>query len=137
MLALITLFFLIVFSMIYLSKGMEKKPPFMVRALDAIDQRLSLLALSGCIYGFAATILTPMTVSGVIDIPVRLFANVVLTAMALPFAFDQLIQKYEEKINPAILEGIRDTVNNIARREKELGIAGAVAALLIFGLAFR
>jgi|GEM_PF-1508937 len=130
---LITLLFLGTFTLLYLSKSVSKKADVVEKAVKWIQDNMRYLALGGVIYGFVAFCLTPI-VGGLtpMSICTRMWANLLLVAMALPYCFDVLIAKYREKINTAILEESRGVVTWVSTNEKIFGFVGGATCVLLF-----
>lgn len=130
---LITLLLLGAFTLLYLSKFVSQKADFVEKAIKWINDNMRYLALGGVAYGFVAFCLTPL--GGALTplgICVRMWSNLLLVAMALPYCFDILIAKYREKINAAILEESRGLVTWVATNEKIFGFVGGATCVLLF-----
>lgn len=137
MLGLVTLFFLIVFTLLYVSKGLGKKSEGMQKAVDKITDNLDQLAFWGAIYSLAAIVLTPLVSNaGMLFVLVAIVANVLVFVMALPFAFDKLTRGKEEKFNAAILETCSDIITNVTKYEKTIGFVGAGVAFVLLAVMF-
>lgn len=134
---LVTLVLLFAFVALYLSKSLDKKPEAMTSAVEKISGNLDKLALWGGAYGVAATLLTPVMGFGGGDMFIRFISNVMIMMMALPFVFNRFLPKFEEKLNPAILEEVKNFVGFITKQEKYVGYAGAVIGILLFAVLFR
>ncbi len=133
---LVTLVFLLAFTLLYLSKSLQKKPELMTQAVDKITTHLDQVALWGAVYGVAGAIMTLIMISNGGDMLVYLAANVLVTLMALPFIFDKAVGKYQEKVNPAIMEEAKNLVGWVTRQEKYIGYAGTVCSLLLLFILF-
>lgn len=134
---LITLAFLLSFTILYLSKTMEKKPALAARAVETITTHLDKIALWGAGYGIVGALLTLVMVYGGGDMFIRLIANIMIFLMALPFVFEQMLPKFQEKMNPAIIEEAKNIVGFVTKQDKYIGYAGAVVSLLLFAVLFR
>jgi len=134
---LVTLLLLGAFTLLYLSKSIAKKTNSVEKAVKWIQSNMRYLALGGVIYGFAAFCLTPI-VGGMtpLNMCVRLWANLLLMAMALPYCFDSLVSRYREKINAAILEESRAVITWVSGNEKIFGIVGGISCVLLFVMVF-
>ncbi|HEX2752642.1 MAG TPA: hypothetical protein VHP34_05970 [Alphaproteobacteria bacterium] len=134
---LVTLLLLGAFTLLYLSKSISKKPEALEKAVQWLQDNMRYLALGGVIYGFVAFCLTPIAGALTpIDMCVRMWANLLLVAMALPYCFDVLVSKYREKINAAILEETRGVVTWVSTNEKIFGFVGGATCILLFVAVF-
>jgi hypothetical protein len=134
---LATLVFLLAFTALYLSKSLEKKPAFLTQAVDKITAHLDDVSLWGALFGAAAAVMTLIMIYNTTDMLVRLVCNVMVVLMALPFVFDKIAAKYQEKVNPAIMEEARNFVGWITKQEKYISYAGVVFSILLFSVVFR
>jgi hypothetical protein len=134
---LITFFLLGAFSLIYISSLWNNKPDFVQKAVDFLRANLGTLAMVGVFYGLLVALLTPIMIYNSTDLIVRLIANLMIFVMALPFAFDRLVEKYGHKMNTAIIDEVRSVISHISAREKYVGIAGAAITVLLFAVLFR
>jgi hypothetical protein len=134
---LITFFLLGAFSLLYISKSIPNKPAFVDKAVTAIADNIDKLAMIGVIYGLIAAFLTPLTNMGVIDMLVRLLANLMIVILALPYTFDKIVAKYQEHLNGPIVEEFSILVKRIVRQEKLFGIIGTSLTVLLFAVIFR
>lgn len=135
--SLASFFFILVFTTLYVGKGMEKKPEFLAQAVRKIEDNLETLALYGCPFGVVAAILSIVFGAGGLEIVIATLANVLIVVMTLPYALDQLLGKMGGKVNAAITESLRETVATIGKHEKNIGYAAAVVTLLYFAVLFR
>ena len=136
-LGLITILFLIVFSLLYISKALGSKSESMTKAVNRITDNLDQLAFWGVIYGLIATVLCPILISmNMLFLFVSLLGNITLIVLALPFAFERFIAKKAETMNAAILENLREIVVSITAREKILGYVGGGVAFLMLAVMF-
>lgn len=134
---LITLFFLVIFTLLYLSKSLQNKPQLMTQAVEKITDNLDQVSLWGAIYGLAAAVLTLIMIYSGAEMLIRLASNVLIVLMTLPFVFDRALAKFQEKLNPVIVTESRNLVGWITKQEKYIGYAGAVCSLLLFAILFR
>ena len=134
---LVTLVFLLAFTALYLSKSLEKKPEMMTQIVGKISDNLDKVALWGAGYAAVAAVFSLIMGYSGGDMFVRLLSNVMIILMALPFVFEQLLPKFQEKANPAILEEAKNFVGFVTKQEKYVGYAGAAAGLLLFAVLFR
>lgn len=134
---LLTLVFLLAFTALYLSKSLEKKPELMTQAVGKISTHLDKVALWGAGYAAVAAIFSLVMGYSSGDMFVRLVSNVMIILMALPFVFQQLLPKFQEKANPAIIEEAKNFVGFVTKQEKYIGYIGAGAGLLLFAVLFR
>lgn len=134
---LITFFLLGGFSLLYMGKAMPNKPPFMEKAISWISENIDTIAPMALIYGLIATVLTPIMIYGATDMLIRLLANILIVAMALPYSFEKVAEKFQGKINDAILSETRNFIGWIGNQEKLVGIAGTVVTVLLFAILFR
>lgn len=136
-LSLITLFFLVVFSLLYISKSLAKKPQALTDAVGKINDNIDQLGFWGLIYGVVAAVLAPILAGNFIGLLISAFSNLMVVALTLPYGFEKIVSGREEKINAAILEVLREMIGNIARNEKILGYVGAVTAFVLLAVTFR
>jgi hypothetical protein len=135
---LITLLLLGTFTLLYVSKSVPKKPEYMQKALTLISENMRYLAMAGVIYGLVAACLTPIMRNVMpMDMFVRMWANILLAMMALPYCFERIVSSHKDKINSAILGEVRGLVNAVIAWEKIVGIVGAVTCLVLFAMVFR
>ena len=135
-LSLISFCLLSMFSLLYLSSAIPKKPPVVEKALTFIKTHLNYLAMGGAIYGFVAFCLAVMMIPVPLIKVVAMGAGLMLIVMALPFVFDKLVAKYEGKANTAILKELRTSVSMVTQNEVVIGIVGALLAAAIFVTTF-
>jgi hypothetical protein len=133
---LISFVLLSAFTLLYLSSAIVKKPPFIEKTLAFIKQNLNYLAMGGLIYGFAAFCITPISGLGASDVFIRMGANFLIVIMAIPYTFEKIIATQEGKINAAILKEARNIVSSISAKDRIIGWAGVVLALLLFATIF-
>lgn len=134
---LITLAFLLAFTALYLSKSLEKKPEFVNQAVEKINSNLDKLAVWGAAYAAICVVLTLlMAYSSAGGMLVRLLANLLVVVMALPFAFEQLLPKFEAKLGAKTVEKTRAAIACITKQEKYVGYAGGAISLLLFAVLF-
>jgi hypothetical protein len=137
-LGLMTLFFLVAFTLFYLGKSLENKPDFLNKAVEKITDNLDHLALWGLIYSLLAILLAPLAgLKFGFAFLVSFVANLAIFLMVLPLALENIATKYQDKINTAVLEEARRLVGWITGQEKYLGYVGAVVSFLLFVVLFR
>lgn len=134
---LISLLFLVAFTLVYFGKFWESKPDFVAGLIDKITAHLGRLALWGTVYGLVMIVLTLIMGYNFGDTMIRFFANILIVVMALPFVLDRLLAKLEGKMNPAILTELKNIVGWVTRQEKYVSYAGIVVSLILFGAVFR
>lgn len=134
---LVTLLLLGAFTLLYASKTLSKKIDFVEKAVKWLLENMRYLAIGGVVYGFAAFCLTPIAGAlAPVDMCVRMWANLLLVVMTLPYCFDALIAKYRDKINTAILEESRGVVTWVSSNEKIFAVLGGVTCVLLFVMVF-
>jgi len=131
-LGIISLFFLVAFTLLYLSKALANQPAFMVKAVDKITANIEPLAFWGVVYSLVAFILTPLLVSGGFTVMIMLLANILLFLLALPYTLEHMLAKYPDKVSPAIARELKSLVGAVTDREKVAGYAGAALSFLLF-----
>lgn len=134
---LISFLLISAFTLLYLSSAIPNKPPFVEKTLAFIKQHLNYIAMGGLIFGFVAFCITPIAGYAGTDILIRMLANLLIVIMAIPYTFEKLIAQHEAKINAAILKEVRNLIVTISAKDKIIGIAGAVLAVLLFATIFR
>lgn len=134
---LITFFLLGALSLLYISKSIPNKPEFINKAVAAISDNIEKLAMIGVIYGLIAAFLAPLTVVGVVDMLVRLFANLMVVVLAMPYTFDKIVAKYQEHLKGPVVDELGTLVKRIIDQEKLFGIIGTVFTILLFAVIFR
>jgi hypothetical protein len=134
---LISLVFLVAFTMLYLSKSMASKPKFMEDAVAKISANIETISFWGVIYGLAAGVLSMIMARYRMELFVGFAAHVLLIVMALPYSFDRLSAKCAGKVNEAIMTETKSLVGWFVRQEKYIGYAAAVVTLLYFAVLFR
>jgi hypothetical protein len=134
---LVTLALITTFSLLYLSKSLGKKPAVITRVVDLISNNLDKVALWGAAYAFIAAVLTLVMVYNAGDMLLRLVANLMIVVMALPIVFERMLPKFQEKLNPVIVEESKNLIGWVTKQEKYVGYAGAALSLLLFAVLFR
>lgn len=135
---LVTLFFLGVFSVLYVGKGLDKKPELLVTALDKITTNVNRLGLWGTIYGLVALVLAPITISNDnAGLLIRILGNIMVVIVALPYSIDFLISKFQSSLNETLTNEIRNSIGWITRHEKIIGYVSAGVTVLLFSILFR
>ncbi len=140
---LITLIFLLVLTSFYLSKSLKKKPEFLVQVIEKITTHVDVIAVWGAIYGVIAAALTIIMAFGPTEMLLRLIANVMIIVMALPFVFDRIVAKLDEKFhekmqtNLAIVREAKNLVESVTRQGEYVGYAGALVSLFLFAIVFK
>lgn len=134
---LITFFLLGAFSLLYISNSIPNKPAFIDKAVSLISENIEKLAIVGVIYGLVAAFLTPLMVFGVVDILARLFGNLMIVILALPFTFDKIVAKYPETLNGPVVDEFGILIKRITRQEKLFGIIGTVLTVVLFAVIFK
>ncbi len=136
-LGLITLCALAVFSLLYLSASIPKKPPALEKAVAAIKRNIDDLGVVTLIYGFIATFAVPVLMAGMLSSGVTIaamflpmLANLTLVIMALPYAFHRFEDGMKAKVNAAILTEIHNIMGWITANEKYVGGLGAALIVL-------
>jgi hypothetical protein len=135
--ALITLFVAIAFTTLYFTRAWNKNPEPLARVTNAMMTHMDKIAKWAALYGLAALILTLLMSYTLGDMLIRLVNNAMICLMALPFIFDKLIEKYQGKVNVAILDEARALVGWISSNEKAMTYIGAVSAAALFLTMFR
>jgi hypothetical protein len=133
---LLTFAFVLAFTLLYISKSLDNKPAFVSNAVDKINQNINMIALCGFLFALVSILLTPVLIYSGANMLIRLLANALIVLMALPSVAHQWLPKYQDKINPAILEEIRNFIGWISKNEKYVGYAGAAASVLMFLIIF-
>ena len=134
---LITLLVTIAFTVLYYGRSMEKKPEPLVLVTNKIMTHVGQIAYWGGVYGIVAAFLTLLMRYGISDMFIRLLNDVMICLMALPFIFDKLTEKYNGKVNAAILEEARNLVGWVSRNEKAVSYIGTVCAARLFFTLFK
>lgn len=134
---LITFLLLGAFTLLYTDKLFQKKPEFVDTAAAKVRENLPRLSMPALVYGVIAFILVPVTHSSGLDVGVRMLANLVLILMVLPFCFDRLSNEYQQKPNSVFFREMGNMVGAVSRHEKNIGIAGIAALVLLFAVMFR
>ena len=140
---LITLIFLLILTSFYLSKSMKKKPEVLVRVIEKITTHIDVIAVWAAIYGIFASSLTIIMTFGPAEMLLRLIANVMVIIMALPFVFDRVVARLDERFhekmqtNLAIVREAKNLVESVTRHGEYVGYAGALLSLFLFGVIFR
>jgi hypothetical protein len=136
-LGVISFFFLVAFSIVYVGKTLTGKPAFLEKAEQKITDNLHQIAFWGFGYSIVAILLTPVFAHGNFALLVQLAANIVLFMMALPYALDQLLAKYPDKVPAALIGELKNLVGIVGKKEKAVGYAGAALSFLLFLTLFR
>jgi len=137
MMGLITLLLVLAFTALYFSKTLDKKPEPLTKLADAMTAHIDKIAFWGSVYGAAAAVLTLLMHYSLGGMLVRLVNNVLVCAMALPFIFDRLVEKYHGKVNVAIMDEAKIFVGWVTKNEKFLGYAGAGCGVTLFFMLFK
>ncbi|MBI3441521.1 MAG: hypothetical protein HY052_06945 [Proteobacteria bacterium] len=133
---LITLILLLSFTALSLSKSLTKKPGFVNQVVAKVTTHLDKLSLWGSGYAVVSAIIF-IAIYGGGSMFVRLFADMLIILMALPFVLEQLLPKFQEKLNPVIIEELKHVVGWVTKQDKYIGYAGAIISLLLFAVLFR
>lgn len=141
LLGLITLCALAVFSLLYLSSSIPKKPPALEKAINVIKSKIDDIAVLTLIYGFIAAFAVPVLMAGLLTsgatiaaMLLPMFANLVLFVMALPYAFHRFEPSLKEKMNAAIMTELHNLMGWITTNEKYVGALGAIMIVLCLGM---
>lgn len=134
---LITLLVATAFTALYFSRSFEKKPVQLARVSDTMMLHIDKIAKWAGLYGLVAIFLTLLTRYTLGDMLIRLINNAMICFMALPFIFDKLTEKYNGKVNTAIMEEARNLVGWISANEKAMSYVGAASAAVLFLTLFR
>ncbi len=134
---LISLAFLVAFTMLYLSKSMASKPKFMEDVVAKISANIETLSFWGVLYGLGAGLLSMIMARDPMELFIGFAAHVFLIVMALPYSFDRLSAKCAGKVNEAIMSETKSLVGWFTRQEKYIGYAAVAVAVLYFAVLFR
>lgn len=134
---LISLIIVGALGLYYVAHAMEGLPGFLQKAVAFLTQHLAKLTLWGLAYGVFAAFMTPIVVYNGSDLIVRLFANLMIIALALPYAIEQLAEKYPGKMDGAIMNELKSLISFVRNKEKLMGYIGLLASVLMFALLFR
>lgn len=137
LISFITLLLLGTFSLFYMTRLLSTKPEFLTKADDFINRHLEVLSVTGLGFGFITVLMAPIFYSQPLDMFTCLLAAVVLMIMTLPFAFENVVAKFNGRINEAILKEFRNFINWTNSQEKLVGYVGAGATLFLFAVLFR
>lgn len=137
-LGLITLCALAVFTLLYLSSSIPKKPPALEKAIAAIKRNIDDLGVVTLIYGLIATFAVPVLMAGMLSSSgvsiaamfLPMLANLTLVIMALPYAFHRFEDGMQAKVNKAILTEIHNIMAWITANEKYVGGLGGILIVL-------
>lgn len=137
-LVLATFVLLLAYTGFHLSKTMDKKPEALVKILDKMTAHMEVVSYWSAIYGIVGSILTLLTIQNTSVLFVNLVANVMITLMALPFAFDKIVAVVGSKIdNPVIVDEARNLANWVTKNEKFISYVGAAVCILLFTIKGR
>lgn len=140
---LITLIFLLSFTVLFLSKSIKKKPDILTQVIEKITKHIDWIAAWGALYGIIAASMTIIMAFSLSEMLLRLSANVIIILMALPFVFDSILAKLDEKFhekmqrNQAIINEGKHFVEWVTRKEEYIGYVGVVISLLLFAVIFN
>ncbi|MCK4946641.1 MAG: hypothetical protein KAS59_10320 [Alphaproteobacteria bacterium] len=140
---LITLVLLLAFTVLYLSKFLKKKPDILTQVVEKITEHIDVIAVWGVLYGIIATSMTIIMTFGPAEMLLRISANVMIILMSLPFVFDRIVEKLDEKfhekmrMNPAIVKEAKHIVEWVTRKGECVGYTGVVVSLLLFAVIFN
>jgi len=135
--ALITLLVVLAFTALYFSRAFEKKPVQLVQVTDKMMVHIGEIAKWGAIYGLVAFVLTLLSRYTLGDLLIRLVNNALICVMALPFVFGKIVERYQGKINVAIIDEAKNLVGWISANEKGMSYVGAISAAALFLTLFR
>jgi hypothetical protein len=136
-LGLVTLAFLICFTIIYISKGLESKPEWLSNAAARLTGNIQLLAFWGLFYSVAAILLSPIMVESRGLMLVVFLSSIVLFLLTLPYMLDYLLGKYPDKVPAAVVNELKNAVGFVTSREKLAGYVGGGISFLLFLMLFR
>ncbi len=141
LLGLITLCALAVFSLLFLSSSLPKKPAPLEKAVAVIKRKIDDIAVITLLYGFFATFAVPVLMAGMLSsgasiagMLLPMVANLLLVVMALPYAFHRFEPSLKEKANTAIMTEVHNLVGWITTNEKYVGALGAILIVLCLGM---
>jgi hypothetical protein len=134
---LITLLVAIAFTALYFSRAIDKKPPQLAFVTDLMMVHIDKIAKWGTIYGLVALALTLLIGYSPSDMLIRLINNGLICLMALPFIFEKIVEKYQGKVNAAIMEEAKNIVGWISSHEKNMSYFGAVSVAVLFLTLFK
>lgn len=137
MVGFISLLLLGSFSLLYLSASWADKPGFIIKAVAFLQENIKKLSIIGVVYGLFAIIIVPLTRATGMEIIVTLLANILIVLLALPYAFDMIVEKLGDKVNPTLRDESHKLIHWITINGRIMGIIGAVFTLLLFGFVFR
>ena len=137
LLAFLTFLLTLTFTLLYFSKGIEKKPAFLAKIIDTLTQHLNQIALWGSGYGVVAIVLTLLTASNPTYTLICLASNILVVLMALPFALDSVADKFRDKINTVVLEEAKSLAGWVTGHEKYVSYVGMVCSVLLFTIVFH
>lgn len=139
--ALVTLLLLLLFCAPPVRASMANPPQWLVKVSDELTARIDPVAMWVLVYALASIFLTPLFVSGTLDVLVRLFASIMLLLLALGDGAPQLMRAINtrtgEQTNEAIAESLNDIIAGVVRQQKLLSYIGLAASVLLFAVLFR
>ena len=135
--AIITFLLLCAFSLIYLSNSIPKKPPAVEKAIAFLFDNMKYLGVGAVIFGVVDAIITPIVVVKFDYMIVRMLGDAMIVVMALPFCFDKMVEKFKDKMNTALVDVFRGSVEWIRSKDKIVGGVVAAFAVLVFVFVFR
>ena len=129
--SLVTFVLLVAFTLVYAGNAIPNKPAFVDKITAAVNANIDKIALYGAAFALVAALLTLIAHSG-LGMFVRFLSNLLIVAMALPWASAQLLPKFQDKIGAGNAEKVNKVVALIKSQEKYIGFAGAGLSVLMF-----
>ncbi len=137
MIGFFSLLLLGAFSLLYISASWTDKPGFINKAVAFLSENIKKLSLIGVGYGLFAIIVVPLTRATGMEIIITLLANILIVLMALPYAFEHIMEKLGDRANPTVRDESYKLISWISTQGRLVGIVGCVFTLLLFGFVFR
>ena len=136
-LGIITLFFLLCFTLLYINKTLVEKPSWLNQAAEKITSSIDVIAFWGLVFSVISAILAPLVLWGTVRVLTIFLSDVLLFLMALPYISEHMMARYGGKLPAKVTGELKNVALAVKRHEKEIGYAGAALSFLLFVVLFR
>ena len=135
--AILSTIILAALVIIVLGEIFSAQIPILAKLYNHLKNYRERLGYWGVIYGIFAFIIAILTTYDPNNLIVRVVANLLIIALALPLGFDKLIRHFPDfENNKAISSEGRGIIGRLSEKAKLLAYAGAIVCCLLFVLTF-
>jgi hypothetical protein len=135
--AILSIVILAALVLVVLGEIFAAQIPALAKAYNLLKNYREKLGYWGVIYGIFAFVITVLTTYDPNNLVVRVVANALIIALALPIGFDKLIRHFPDfENNKAISSEGRGIIGTLREKAKLLAYVGAIVWCLLFVLTF-